>query len=207
MKSLRVGVAALGLLAGVLAGSAQAAPMFFSWDLNFTQGPLTGQDFQGTLSVNGCGATCSGNFTTPPPATPLSLLSLNITVAGVAFAINNDTGFGTGFPDDGFDHLGHISAIDYQGVVTVGANTFVLDTSGANVGENVAFYQGALVPDFRDAEYCTIGCSGTRYDSFAGCRIYWRVAGRAPSGVKGCGQFCHVGVTANVVWNLAKETC
>jgi hypothetical protein len=144
MKSLRVGVAALGLLAGVLAGSAQAAPMFFSWDLNFTQGPLTGQDFQGTLSVNGCGATCTGNFTTPPPATPLSLLSLNITVGGVAFAINNDTGFGTGFPDVTFDHLGHISAIDYQGVVTVGANTFVLDTSGANVGENVAFYQGAL---------------------------------------------------------------
>jgi hypothetical protein len=144
MKSLRVGVATLGLLAGVLAGSAQAAPTLFFWNLDFTQGPLTGQDFQGTLSVNGCGGICSGNFTTPPPATPLSLVSLNITVGGVAFAINNDTGFGTGFPDVTFDQSGHISAIDYQGVVTVGGNTFVLDTSGANIGENVAFYRGAL---------------------------------------------------------------
>jgi hypothetical protein len=160
MKSLRVGVAALGLLAGVLAGSAEAAPVIFGWDLFFTQGPLAGQDFRGTLSVNGCptSTTCSGNFAAPPPATPLSLLSLNITVAGVAFAINNDTGFGSGFPDVTFDNSGHLSAIDYQGVVTVGANTFVLDTSDANIGENVAFYRGAVgAPIFGSVSIARLG--------------------------------------------------
>lgn len=160
MKSLRAGIAALGLLAGVMAGSAEAAPVTFGWDLFFTQGPLTGQDFRGTLSVNGCpsSATCSGNFTTPPPATTLSLLSLNITVGGVAFAINNDTGYGSGFPDVTFDNFGRLSAIDYQGVVTVGGNTFVLDTSGANIGENVAFYRGALgAPVFGSLSVARLG--------------------------------------------------
>ena len=145
MKSLRAGLAALGLLGVVFTGSAQATPTSYLWFLNFAQGPLAGQVAQGSLTVDGCGpVTCNGLFTTPPPATPQSLLSLNITVGGIAFALTNDTGYGSGYPDVTFDGSGHISAIDYQGLVTVGGSTYVLDTSGANIGENVAFYRGAL---------------------------------------------------------------
>ena len=148
MKSLCVRVAAVGLLAAVFGGSAQAAPMFYNWYLDFTFGPLTGQEFRGTISVDGnaCpGGTCVGNFTSPPPATSHPLLSLNITVGGVPFALANDTGFGSGFPDVTFNPLGQLSAVDYQGQVISGGLPFTLDTSGANVGEDVAFYQGTVI--------------------------------------------------------------
>jgi hypothetical protein len=147
MKSLCVRVAAVGLLAAVFGGSAQAAPQFYNWYLDFTFGPLTGQEFRGTISVDGnaCpGGRCVGNFTAPPPATSHPLLSLNITVGGVSFALANDTGFGSGFPDVTFNPLGQLSAVDYQGQVISGGLPYTLDTSGANVGELVAFYQGTV---------------------------------------------------------------
>jgi hypothetical protein len=131
----------------VFGGSAQATPQFYNWYLDFTFGPLTGQEFRGTISVDGnaCpGGRCVGNFTAPPPATSHPLLSLNITVGGVSFALANDTGFGSGFPDVTFNPLGRLSAVDYQGLVISGGLPFTLDTSGANVGEDVAFYQGTV---------------------------------------------------------------
>ena len=146
-KSLRVRVAAVGLLAAVFGGSAQAAPQFFNWFLHFTVGPLTGQDVRGTLSVDGSacpGGICMGMFTAPPPATSHPLLSLNITVGGVPFTLANDTGFGSGFPDVTFNSLGQLSAIDYQGLVIFNGLPWTLDTSGANIGELVAFYQGTV---------------------------------------------------------------
>jgi hypothetical protein len=142
MKSLRVRVAAVGLLVAVFGGSAQAAPLFFNWSLNFISGPLNGQKAGGTLSVDGndCpGGVCNGNFN--PDSVAKTLLSLNISVSGINFALANDTGFGSGFPDVTFTN-GLLTGVDYQGVVSGAplAPFAVLDTSGANVGEVVAFY-------------------------------------------------------------------
>jgi hypothetical protein len=69
---------------------------------------------------------------------------LNITVGGVSFALVNDTGFGSGFPDVTLNPLGQLSGVDYQGFVISGGLPYTLDTSDANVGELVAFYQGTV---------------------------------------------------------------
>jgi len=142
MKSLRARVGAVGLLAAAFCGNAQAAPIFYNWFLDFFQGPLHGQVAAGTLSVDGndCPAgICSGTFN--PDNVGKTLLSLNITVGGVPFAMANDTGFGSGFPDVTFNTLGRLTGVDYQGVVTSAGIQYELDTSNANVGEVVAFFQ------------------------------------------------------------------
>jgi len=146
MKSLCVRVAAVGLLAAVFGGSAQAAPVFFNWYLDFQPanqggGPLSGREFRGTLSVDGdaCATSCNGVFRAMPPANTAPLLSLDITVNGIPFTLTQDTGFGAGFPDVTIIN-GRLTQVDYQGV----SGGFVLDTSAANVGELVAFYQGTV---------------------------------------------------------------
>ena len=146
MKSLRVGVAALGLFAAAFAGGAQAAPIFFNWALDFLPanqggGPLAGREFRGTISVDGdaCATSCNGVFRAMPPANTAPLLSLDITVNGIPFTLTQDTGFGAGFPDVTIIN-GRLTQVDYQGV----SGGFVLDTSAANVGELVAFYQGTV---------------------------------------------------------------
>lgn len=147
IKSLWVRVAAVGLLAALFGGSAQAAPQYYNWYLDFTVGPLAGQEARGTVSVNGngCpGGTCVGNFAAAPPVVTDQLLSLNITVGGVAFTMANDTGFGSGYPDVTFGPTGRLTGVDYQGQVVSGGVTYTLDTSDANVGELVAFYPGAV---------------------------------------------------------------
>jgi hypothetical protein len=147
IKSRWVRVAAIGLLAALFGGSAQAAPQFYNWYLDFTVGPLAGQEAQGTISVNGAGCPagkCVGNFTAAPPVVTDQLLSLNITVGGISFAMANDTGFGSGFPDVTFGPNGVLSGVDYQGQVVSGGVTYTLDTSGANVGDLVAFYRGPV---------------------------------------------------------------
>jgi hypothetical protein len=153
IKSLRVRVAAVGLLAALFGGSAQAtpSPQFYNWYLDFTVGPLTGDFVRGTIAVDGNDCpkgTCVGNFTAPIGAVPepLALLSLNITVDGVPFMMSNDTGFGSGFPDVTFGPSGNLVGVDYQGQVTFGGLTYTLDASGANVGLpfQVAFYQGPV---------------------------------------------------------------
>jgi hypothetical protein len=143
----RVGVVAAGLLIAALAGPAQAAPEFFAFNLTFNSGPLNGQRIGGNLSVDGndCpSGICVGNF--DPTNVARTLLSLNITVGGVPFAMNNDTGFGLGaFPDVTFGATGQLSQIDYQGQVNSGGHTFVLDMTGVNVGVDLAaFYQGTV---------------------------------------------------------------
>ncbi len=142
----RVGVMAVGLLVAALVGPAQAAPQFFGFGLTFNSGPLNGQQAEGTLSVNGndCPFLCVGNFDPTNPAR--TLLSLNITVGGVPFAMNNDTGFGFGpFPDVTFNTGGQLSQIDYQGQVNFGGHSFVLDMTSVNVGVDLAaFYQGTV---------------------------------------------------------------
>src|ERR1017187_8054281 len=117
---LRVVIVAAGLFVAALAGSAQATPnpsYFFS--LGFNSGPLNGQSILGSLEVNGAacpGGICSGVFSHGNG----NLLTLNVTVGGVSFAMANDTGFSSGFPDVTFNSAGRLSQIDYQGQVTVG---------------------------------------------------------------------------------------
>jgi len=144
MKSLRSGIAALGLIFGLLAGGAQASPVQYHWYLDWFTGPLSGQHSIGTLSVECGNAPCSGILTPPPPASP-SFLTLDITVGGVAFHIFDDTGYPAGFPRVIFGPPGQLAAIDYQGLASFGGNNFVLDTSGpASPGDLVAFYRGTV---------------------------------------------------------------
>ncbi len=147
MMFLRVASAALGLLLAVLAGAANATPQSYNYALDFISGPLNGQQIAGNLSVDGNDCplgVCVGNF--DPTNVAKTLLSLNITVGGVPFAMNNDTGFGFGpFPDVTFDAAGHLSQIDYQGATTFGGLPYVLDMTGVNIGVDLAaFYQGVL---------------------------------------------------------------
>jgi hypothetical protein len=144
---LRIGIVAAGLLVAALAGPAQATPQFYFFDLAFNAGPLNGQKIAGNLSVDGndCApGLCVGTF--DPTNVARTLLSFNITVGGVPFAMNNDTGFGFGpFPDITFGPTGRLTGIDYQGQVNFGGRTFVLDMSSVNVNVDLAaFYQGTV---------------------------------------------------------------
>ena len=64
-----------GLLAAVFGRAARvAAPQFYNWYLDFTFGPLTGQEFRGTISVDGnaCpGGGASGISPLPHPPLPI----------------------------------------------------------------------------------------------------------------------------------------
>jgi hypothetical protein len=149
MMFLRVGVVAAGVLIAALAGLAQAAPLFYSFELDFIAGPLNGEKDRGSISVDGNDCplgVCVGTF---DPTNALDrLLSLNITVGGVPFAMTDDTGFGFGpYPSVVFDTGGHFSQIDYQGQRTFGGSSYVLDmtslSGGIILGKGLAaFYQG-----------------------------------------------------------------
>lgn len=71
---------------------AEAAPIVFDFSVNFYYGVLYGQSFGGTLSVEGAdctgiGGACEGVFV-PGGAGPAgNLLSLDITIDGVAFSL------------------------------------------------------------------------------------------------------------------------
>ena len=147
MKSLRIGAVILGLLAAALTGSASAAPIPYYFQLDFISGPLNGQHLPGVVTVdsNDCpGGLCVGTF--DPTSVAKTLLGFNITVGGVPFAMNNDTGFGFGpFPDVTFNAAGRLSLIDYQGQVTFGGSTWVLDALNVNLGVDLAaFYRGTV---------------------------------------------------------------
>ena len=117
MKSLRIAAALIGLLSAVFAGPAPAAPFFYDFFVSFTTGPLSGQTFTGNISVDGndCPAhICTGTFAPNDPAR--TLLSLDITVGGVAFTASDDTGFDA-FPRAGFDPFGQFNFLDYDGLV------------------------------------------------------------------------------------------
>jgi hypothetical protein len=142
---LRVGIITAGLFVAALAGPAQATinPSYF-FNIAFNSGALSGQTITGGLEVNGAacpGGICSGVFSHGNG----NLLSLNVTLGGVSFAMANDTGFSSGFPDVTFNSAGRLSQIDYQGQVTSGLNTYVLDLSNVNLGVDLAaFYQGTV---------------------------------------------------------------
>ena len=77
------------------AARAEAAPIVFDFTVHFIIGPLGGQDFDGTFSVEGddCpGGVCNGTFDTVGPN---NLLSFDITIDGNAFDIGDDSPFVT----------------------------------------------------------------------------------------------------------------
>jgi hypothetical protein len=119
MKSLRIAVAVFGLVAAALAGPASAAPQFYSFVVSFfnvpNNGPVAGQHSTGVVSVDGtdCPAgICTGTFFPGDPAH--TLLAFNITVGGIAFSVANDSP--PQFPQFGFDALGHLNFLNYDGI-------------------------------------------------------------------------------------------
>jgi hypothetical protein len=103
------------LLAAVFAGPASAVPQFYHFTVGFTSGPLSGQSFNGDLSVDGddCPAgICTGTF--GPSSAANTLLSFDITIAGTPFTITDDAGFPL-FPMVSFDPFGSLAFIDYAG--------------------------------------------------------------------------------------------
>ena len=116
MKLLRIAGAVLGLLVAPLAGVANAAPLFYHFNVDFASGPLSGKVFPGLISVDGndCpGNVCSGVFS--PNDVAHTLLGLDVNVNGIAFLASSDTGFPS-FPHVSFAS-GALSFIDYDGVV------------------------------------------------------------------------------------------
>ena len=89
----------LALLVAPL-GGAQAAQIFFGFSLEISSGPLAGNSFAGTLSVDGddCAGPCNGTFTPDSPGPKLR--SFDVTVGGTAFAMSNDADFPE-FPEVG----------------------------------------------------------------------------------------------------------
>jgi hypothetical protein len=111
MRRLQPGLLLLLLL--VPAVRAESAPIAFDFTLDFTTGPLTGQSFQGTLSVEGDDCTAPGSLCDglSSPLGPLDLLSFDVTVDGVVFVVTDDTGFPF-FPEVTFSN-GVIVGVDY----------------------------------------------------------------------------------------------
>lgn len=112
MKSLRIAVAALGLLGAAFAGPALAAPIPFYFSVT-----LGGQFLPGVINADGndCPAgVCNGVFS--PSDVSHTLLGLDITVRGIPFTASSDTGFPT-FPRVTFAS-GRLSFIDYDGLVS-----------------------------------------------------------------------------------------
>jgi hypothetical protein len=147
MKASRLGAVILGILATALTGSVSAIPITYGYDIGFRSGPLTGQTFLGSLSVDGndCpGGVCRGTF--DPTSVARTLLSFNITINGISFVMSDDTGFGSGpFPDVTFDTLGHLTQIDFQGQRISNGLPYTLDMTGLNLGVDfAAFYQGTV---------------------------------------------------------------
>lgn len=90
MPRLRVTVLLLLALLVAPLGGAHAAPISFGFSLEFTDGPLDGQTFAGTFSVDGddCAGPCSGRFA--PNTASATLLSFDVTVGGASFDIEDD---------------------------------------------------------------------------------------------------------------------
>jgi hypothetical protein len=140
MKSLRLAVAAVGLLGSVFAAQVSAAPILFNFYVDFTAGPLNNQTFWGNLSVDsaGCpGGICSGQFH-PLPTAPNTLLAFNITIAGSPFNLADDGATTVGFT------AGQLTFIDYFGVNAAG-NTLEIFGNPATQTAAAAFINAAGV--------------------------------------------------------------
>jgi hypothetical protein len=100
----------LALLVAPL-GSAQAAPISFGFLLQFSSGPLSGQSFAGTFSVDGddCAGPCSGTFA--PATDAKTLLSFDVTVGGTSFAMTDDLLYDS-YPRVGFLN-DVVTSVDY----------------------------------------------------------------------------------------------
>lgn len=116
MKLLGIAGIVLGLLIAPLAGVANAAPLFYYFNVDFASGPLSGHLFPLIITVDGndCpGNICSGAFS--PNDASHTLLGLDVNLNGIAFMASSDTGFPS-FPHVSFAS-GRLSFIDYDGLV------------------------------------------------------------------------------------------
>jgi hypothetical protein len=72
---------------------ADAEPIFYDFTVAFTSGPLVGQSFDGSFSVEGLvcpGGVCDGFFR---PGSGHQLLSFDITIDGESFQATDDVGY------------------------------------------------------------------------------------------------------------------
>lgn len=118
MRVRRVGLLCGLALSLAISGPATAAPIFFGFELDFTAGPLAGQTFSGTVSVDGddctaAGGLCDGVFF--PNSLDHTLLSFDVTVDGVPFGITDDAGY-PNFPLIEFDN-DEIVFVDFAALV------------------------------------------------------------------------------------------
>ena len=155
MKSLRVRAVFFGLVLAAFAGPASAFPEPYFFGINWDSGPLAGTLSTGLITTdsNGCpGNICTGIFTTDNPAK--TLLSFDITVGGIHFALANDTPPPAPFPQVGFDSKGHLNFFNYDGLRS-GNELFILGTLGLDASaaflpaigvSSTAFGLGAIVP-------------------------------------------------------------
>jgi hypothetical protein len=96
------------------AARSEGTPIQFAFTVDFTSGPLDGQSFLGSFSVDGddCpGGICpDGVFR---PGLPLDVLSFNITIAGIALDITDEFFY----PDDPTVLFfgGNVVGLTYQG--------------------------------------------------------------------------------------------
>lgn len=93
MRKLSAGLLVLMLL--IPAARAESAPIAFDFTLDFSSGPLAGQSFQGTVTVESSDCTASGGLCDGlfDPDGPLDLLSFSATVDGVTFTAADDVSF------------------------------------------------------------------------------------------------------------------
>ncbi|WP_290652197.1 PEP-CTERM sorting domain-containing protein [Aquisalimonas sp.] len=104
---------ALGMALGIGASQvAHAVPIVYGFDIDFDEGPLIGNAFSGTFSIDGDAFTRVGTETfTPDGSENGELLSFDITIAGDAFTMEDDGDFPE-YPAVIFSH-GLFEGMDY----------------------------------------------------------------------------------------------
>ncbi len=127
----------------VLGGAAQALPLGFDFEIELTSGALSGNTYTGTFVIDDAAFFGSGDEAfNPNGSAGGTLLSLGITVDGIAFSAADDIAFGT-YPFVRF----------FDGVGTY--MNFVTGPTGLRIGG----YVGEQAVQF-SLGACTVTCEG-----------------------------------------------
>ncbi len=138
------------LLAAPLSG-VQAAPITFGFSLNITSGPLAGNIYGGSLSVDGddCpGGICDGGFR--PNSTANTLLAFDVTVGSTAVSMTDDINQPS-FPLVVFDN-GVIERVDF---ISITPASLAIEYGFPGYGNIPAGYNVSLGIDEGEVSYGT----------------------------------------------------
>jgi hypothetical protein len=139
MKSSKIWLGAIVALGYVQA--AQAGSLQFAFDVGFTQGPLLGMTTRGTFAIE-CTAPCNGTFT--PTDAGARLLSFDVAVDGLGFAMSDDVNYLTGSYPYVTVVDGAVSVFDFSGQKDLANGARRLDLSYGLGGGSALFFD----PDF-----------------------------------------------------------